>query len=79
MVGDAAALLDPSSSHGVLKGLMSGIAAARLAAAVLQHNAPWQEAADAYQEWLAGWFDKDAEAMAQYYRQIGVGGFGVAQ
>jgi flavin-dependent dehydrogenase len=77
MVGDAAALLDPSSSHGVLKGLMSGIAAARLAAAVLHHNAPWQEAAETYQEWLAGWFDTDAAAMAGYYRQIGADGFGV--
>jgi flavin-dependent dehydrogenase len=40
IVGDAAAVLDPSSSHGVLKAIMSGMMAGHLAAGVLVDAAP---------------------------------------
>jgi hypothetical protein len=40
IVGDAAAVLDPSCSHGVLKAIMSGMMAGHLAAGVLVDAAP---------------------------------------
>ncbi len=75
LVGDAAALLDPSASHGVLKALMSGIAAAHLAAAVLQGKAPAMEAAHAYRDWLSGWFAADVKQLKSFYRQLRAVGF----
>lgn len=75
MVGDAAATLDPTSSHGVLKALMSGMMAGHLIAAVLDGKAPAAEAAQAYQDWIAGWFRTDADRLAAFYRDLGVAGF----
>lgn len=76
LVGDAAASLDPASSHGVLKALMSGVFAARTAAAVLQRGAPESTAARAYHDWLASWFNADVERLATAYRTLGAEGFG---
>lgn len=76
MVGDAAAVLDPTSSHGVLKALMSGITAAQLAGAVLLDGAPQADAAAAYQEWLADWFESDVEKLSGFYAELGLDGFG---
>ena len=70
MVGDAAAMLDPTSSHGVLKAIMSGMMAAHLISAMLKGQAPGAEAAAAYQDWLAGWFNTDATRLAQFYRTL---------
>ena len=75
MVGDAAATLDPTSSHGVLKAIMSGMTAGHLIAAVLDGKAPADGTATAYHEWLAGWFSADAGRLAQFYRNLGVIGF----
>lgn len=76
MVGDAAAVLDPSSSHGVLKALLCGITAAHLIDAVLSGNASATEAADAYHDWVAGWFANDVQQLAAFYAELGVDGFG---
>src|SRR5688572_28096891 len=50
IVGDAAAILDPTSSHGVLKALMSGRMAGHLIAPVIRGEVPADEAAVAYQD-----------------------------
>jgi flavin-dependent dehydrogenase len=60
LVDDAAAQLDPSSSHGVLRALMSGMRAA------------WQVSADdcgGYHAWLAEGFEHDALRMRAAYRE----------
>lgn len=75
MVGDAATTLDPTSSHGVLKAIMSGMTAGHLIAAVLDGKAPADGTATAYHEWLAGWFAADAGRLAQFYRNLGLIGF----
>ncbi|MDC8760009.1 NAD(P)/FAD-dependent oxidoreductase [Janthinobacterium fluminis] len=75
MVGDAAALLDPSSARGVMKALMSGMAAAHLGAAVLAGQAPAAQTALAYRDWLAAWFAADAARMGAFYRGLGAAGF----
>jgi len=75
MAGDAAAMLDPASSHGVLRAITSGIMAAHLAAAVLQKKAPAGAAAIAYQDWLSRWFDADAAQLTRFYRALNAPGF----
>ncbi|HSY85204.1 MAG TPA: tryptophan 7-halogenase [Verrucomicrobiae bacterium] len=75
MVGDAAAALDPTSSHGVLKALVSGIAAGHLISAVLGGKAPAEATAEAYHQWLAGWFSEDAAKLTQFYRRLGASAF----
>jgi flavin-dependent dehydrogenase len=70
MVGDAAAALDPTSAHGVLKAIMSGIAAGDLAAGVLAGRLPAEASATAYHDWLDGWFAQDAAQLARYYRLL---------
>ncbi len=75
MVGDAASMLDPTSSHGVLKAIMSGMAAGHLSAAVLDGKTPAQATAAAYREWLTGWFSADAARLAEFYRSLGAAAF----
>ena len=75
MVGDAAATLDPASSHGVLKALLSGITAAHLIAAALAGKAPEKAIAVAYHDWLASWFAVDAERLRGFYRDLGAAVF----
>lgn len=76
LAGDAAAQLDPASSHGVLKALMSGVFAAQTTAAVLKRGAPEAQAARAYHDWLSGWFETDVQRLAAAYRALGADGFG---
>ncbi|MCB4767728.1 tryptophan 7-halogenase [Ancylobacter sp. Lp-2] len=75
MVGDAAATLDPTSSHGVLKGLMSGMMAGHLTAAGLTGKAPRAALPQAYHQWLADWFETDAIQLRTFYREAGAPGF----
>jgi hypothetical protein len=75
MVGDAAAVLDPTSSHGVLKALLSGITAAHLIHGVMATKLAPMEAAAVYQSWLKEWFTNDAAHLFAFYRNIGMRGF----
>jgi hypothetical protein len=75
LIGDAAATLDPTSSHGVQRAIMSGMMAAHLAAPVVRGQISAAEAATAYHGWLAGWFEADAARLSGFYRDLGVPGF----
>lgn len=68
LAGDAAALLDPSSSHGVMRAIMTGMMAGHLIVA----NSP-----AAYHDWLSEWFDHDVREMRRAYREANI--FGVRQ
>jgi flavin-dependent dehydrogenase len=70
MVGDAATTLDPTSAHGVLKAIMSGIACGHLIAGVLAGTLPPEATATAWREWLNGWFAKDVAQLTQLYRAL---------
>jgi flavin-dependent dehydrogenase len=72
IAGDAAAVLDPTSSHGVLKAIMSGMVAGHLSAAVVRQQALAGEAALAYHRWLKEWFAADAARLRQFYWQLGL-------
>ena len=69
-VGDAAAVLDPASSHGVLKGLMSGMMAVHVIAKAESRTVSNAAATDAYSAWLRDWFRADAKALRRMYQDL---------
>jgi flavin-dependent dehydrogenase len=75
IVGDAAFLLDPLSSKGVLPAMMSGIPVGDLIASILDGRIAADAAADQCGHWLCEWFEQEAMRLARFYRQLGIGGF----
>lgn len=67
IAGDAAGVLDPASSHGVLRALMSGMMAAQTVLALIQKSEDSNELCLEYTGWLAGWFDHDASSLTRFY------------
>jgi flavin-dependent dehydrogenase len=59
VVGDAAIVFDPSSSHGVLRAIMSGI----MAAHVIANSTDLDMAARQYRQWLQAWYRADLEQL----------------
>ncbi|MGH6834882.1 MAG: NAD(P)/FAD-dependent oxidoreductase [Methylocella sp.] len=70
LAGDAASIVDPLSSHGILKALMSGMKAAHHSATVLRHGASPPAIASAYHLWLARWFRQDRSGLGELYHAI---------
>lgn len=70
MVGDAAMVLDPASSHGVLKAIMSGMMAGHLIASELLNKITEQQAVLHYCEWINNWFRNDIEQLNQLYGML---------
>ena len=68
-VGDAAAVLDPASSDGVLKAVMSGMMAGHVIAASVT-GAATPAAMLTYARWLDGQFEADVSALAEMYRSL---------
>jgi flavin-dependent dehydrogenase len=67
LVGDAASRLDPSSSHGVLKALMTGYRAGVTLSAIVRGEVQEQPALEAYRNWLRAWFAHDCERLGALY------------
>lgn len=67
LVGDAAAVLDPASSHGVLKAIMSGIMSAHYIAHIFGRRVAEREAAERYCDWLKSWFEHDVARLRELY------------
>jgi flavin-dependent dehydrogenase len=67
LAGDAACVLDPASSHGVLKAIASGMAAAEAVARALETPASGNDAAATYCRGVEEWFCRDAEALVSLY------------
>jgi flavin-dependent dehydrogenase len=67
-VGDAAAVLDPSSSHGVLRALSTGIMAAHCIQAQLRGNAKESTVTRFYNGWVRRWFTADCHRLRDVYR-----------
>jgi hypothetical protein len=70
LVGDAAAVLDPLSSHGVLRALLSGLAAGYLLTEILARGRSEREAGEAYALMLRDWFATDVAALQQFYVRL---------
>src|SRR4029453_12352242 len=75
LCGDGALLLDPSSSHGVLRGLMSGIAAARGAVDACAGSTRAHRVSRDYHAWLADWFGHDAAVMGDHCPSVRLFGY----
>ena len=71
LAGDAGSIVDPLSSHGILKALMSGMKAAHHSATVLRYGVNPLAVASVYHDWLAGWFRQDRSGLGELYRAIG--------
>ncbi|MFM9965433.1 MAG: NAD(P)/FAD-dependent oxidoreductase [Planctomycetaceae bacterium] len=71
LCGDAAAVLDPASSHGVLKAVMSGIYAGHLVAQMRADLKSNDAAATEYSDWLTDWFRHDVKALKDHYSDMG--------
>jgi flavin-dependent dehydrogenase len=67
LLGDAGALLDPASSHGVLRALMSGMLAAHLIAVRQQGLLAADAATDNYRRWVHEQFSNDVAALRALY------------
>jgi flavin-dependent dehydrogenase len=59
VAGDAASVSDPSSSHGVLRALMSGMLAGHLVLSKTYCNKPEPAVSAEYDELLRAWFEAD--------------------
>lgn len=78
IVGDAAAVVDPASAHGVLKALMSGIMAAHLIGRSIESVTPRSaqvtqietHCMETYQQWLKDWFWHDVTNLNNLYAQF---------
>ncbi len=71
LAGDAASIVDPLSSHGILKAVMSGMKAAHHSAAILRGSVSPDAAANAYHDWLMRWFGQDCSSLDNLYLSIG--------
>jgi flavin-dependent dehydrogenase len=66
-IGDAATVLDPSSSHGVLKAMMSGMMAGHSIAQIIDRTQPEYVVTQLYCEWTHNWFQHDLTRLIQLY------------
>jgi flavin-dependent dehydrogenase len=67
LLGDTAAMLDPASSHGVLRALMSGILCGFFAEAQRHHQCDEVDIIRTYRAWLRTRFEEDERRLRQYY------------
>ncbi|MCH6257826.1 tryptophan 7-halogenase [Puniceicoccaceae bacterium K14] len=69
-VGDAAVVLDPLSSHGVLRALMSGFMAGQTIAKGGVRRAGKEKLFSEYRNWLSEWFQRDSFELKTLYRRL---------
>ena len=67
LVGDAATVLDPLSSHGVLRALLSGLAVGHLITEILGRCRFETEFGESYTRMLRDWFTVDVAALEHIY------------
>ena len=69
-VGDAAFILDPTSSHGVLRAIMSGIYAANLIIQSTRGHVPEGALPTIYHDWMRTWLQTDMEKLKSFYGKL---------
>ena len=70
LVGDSAFVLDPASSKGVIKAIMTGIAAGHLIAEA--RHVSINEIHTHYNQWVRNWFEEDMSVLKNTYRDKGI-------
>jgi flavin-dependent dehydrogenase len=68
--GDAAAVLDPASSHGVMRAVMTGIMAADVIKRIAVEGQSEKAQLDGYCRWLRDWFERDVQRLRQLYGDL---------
>ncbi|MDT4965740.1 MAG: hypothetical protein QOJ64_477 [Acidobacteriota bacterium] len=67
LAGDAASVVDPASSHGVLKAMMSGMMAAHLIIERAHRRVGEARASEIFSQWTQRWFEHDTRRLRQFY------------
>jgi len=67
LVGDAGAVLDPASANGVIRAIMSGMAAARCAHRIIVNSRPERVETGKYMRWALDWHKHDEHRLAELY------------
>lgn len=67
LVGDAASVLDPASSHGVLKAIMSGMMVGHLIDKVNMTGCKEHLGTEEYCKWIRKWFQHDVKKLKELY------------
>jgi flavin-dependent dehydrogenase len=67
IIGDAAFVLDPLSSHGIIKAVMSGMLAGYLITKIKQNVNDEEQALSYYNKWMSTWFYKDMQILKEMY------------
>ncbi|HWO23785.1 MAG TPA: FAD-dependent monooxygenase [Kofleriaceae bacterium] len=78
LVGDAAFRLDPASSHGVLKALMTGMMAAQAIGSIEGGTMTPVAARTGYARWIQDWFERDVSQLRRFYAERVTGGLPAA-
>lgn len=67
LIGDAAATLDPASSQGVLRAMVSGIKAADYAIQINRGSLSSSLGENSYDQWMQKWHRLEVKRLAQAY------------
>jgi flavin-dependent dehydrogenase len=70
LVGDAACVLDPASSHGVLKAIMSGMMAGYLITRMHRGEVSEATAVQHYSGWLRDLYQQDIQRLTDLYSRL---------
>ena len=69
VTGDAAFVLDPTSSHGMLKAIMSGMMSAHMISKMINDPSLEKQAIKEYSDWIMEWFLHDVKKLQEFYRK----------
>lgn len=69
-VGDAACVVDPASSHGVLRAVMSGMMAADVVRKITADPTREMRLLADYNQWINEWFSHDTAELRRSYSQL---------
>jgi flavin-dependent dehydrogenase len=69
LIGDSAAVSDPSSSKGVLRGMYSGVMASHCMIKLLNHQSGEENIIRSFKEWLGSWYYQDFKIMCDLYKK----------
>lgn len=67
IVGDAATVLDPASSHGIQRAIMSGMMAAHMISKISEDKSREDQAILEYSRWVREWFLHDVKKLKGFY------------
>jgi flavin-dependent dehydrogenase len=71
LVGDAAFVLDPASSHGVIKAIMSGMMVGYLIERIKLGQISQFTAREYYNDWIESWYWNDVKQLKALYKNKG--------